>query len=349
MSHFNASRWITLAALAWASLCPVAQAQSQDIELFDQTQFNGTRLRLPGDTPDVGAYGIGGRVASVVVQRGRWEFCTAAQYAGVCITVGPGRYAELPLALRGSLASLRRADSVAMPQQPPAPPPPPPQPHAHPQPQPQIMPPVASPGGPGMPPRHGGGRWDGRGPIFNPLPPAPGHSGDAVVLYEHANFDGRALGLNNVAARLGEFDFNDRASSMLVHRGRWQICEHSDFAGECWSFGPGRHVLSGRLNDIASSIRPVFGNDNRPLPRHGALVLHENVDFSGRQLMLIDGLNNLRAVAMNDVASAVEVWGGPWEMCTDADFAGQCVVVAPGRYRLEGPFNDRVSSARPRR
>lgn len=345
MSQFNASRWIALAALAVASLSPTAQAQSQDIELFDQTQFNGVRLRMPGDTPDVGAYGMGGRVASVIVQRGRWEFCTAPQYAGVCITVGPGRYAELPLALRGSLASVRRADTVAMPApQPPQPPvmPPPPMP-------PQAMPPVSNAGGPGMPPHHGGGRWDGRGPIFNPIPPTPGQSGDAVVLYEHSNFDGRALGLNNAVARLGEFDFNDKASSMLVQRGRWQLCEHSDYGGECWSFGPGRHVLSGRLNDIASSIRPVFGNDNRPMPRHGAIVLHEHADFSGRQLLMVDGLNNLRAVAMNDVASAIEVWGGPWELCTDADFAGQCVVVAPGRYRLEGAFNDRVSSARPKR
>ena len=323
MSHLNLlSRWIALAGLALTVLCPSVQAQTQDIELYDQPRFNGVRLRLPGDTPDVAAYGLGGRIASVVVQRGQWEFCTAPNYGGACITIGPGRHADMPPALRGNLASLRRVDG-----------------------------PVAGAPRPGNQP---GGPFagviggSGRGPIVSPIGPIAGQRGEPIVLFEHGNFDGRALALNAASPRLTEHDFNDTASSVLIQRGRWQLCEHVDFAGECMILGPGRHVLSGRFNDFVSSVRPLFGQDNRPMERTGAVVLHENLDFSGRQYTVNETVNNLRSIGMNDVASALEVWGGQWELCTDADFQGQCVVVGPGRYRLEGPLNDRISSIRPR-
>ena len=322
MSHLNLSKLITLAGLALASLLPNVQAQPQDIELFDQPRFNGVRLRLPGDTPDVAAYGLGGRIASVVVQRGQWEFCTAPNYGGACITIGPGRYAEMPPAMRGNLASVRRADAP--------------------------MTGAPRPGNPPGGPFGGVINGPGRGPIVSPIGPIAGQRGEPIVLFEHSNFDGRALALNGASARLTEHDFNDAASSLLIQRGRWQLCEHVDFAGECMILGPGRHVLSGRFNDFVSSVRPLFGQDSRPMERSGAVVLHENVDFSGRQVTLTDANYNLTSAGMNDVASAIEVWGGQWELCTDANYQGQCVVVGPGRYRLEGNLNDRISSIRPR-
>ena len=329
MPKSSIRRLAQVAALLLAGLGtfpPVlAQTPAQDLELYDQPRFSGSRLRLQGDTPDVTAYGLGGRVASIIIQRGRWEFCTAVQYGGACITVGPGRYAEMPLALRGNLASVRRADGgPAMPAMP-------------------APPPTAGVGG-ALP----GGPAFGRPPIFGPVVPGAGQVAEAIVLYEHSNCDGRALGLSAAAPHLGLRDFNDLASSVLIQRGRWQLCEHADYGGECLVLGPGRHVLSGRFNDVASSARPVFGNDNRPLSGQGALILFENADFSGRQVMRTEAVANLKALNMNDLTSAIEVWGGQWELCTDADHAGQCIIVGPGRYRLDPSFNERISSLRPR-
>jgi hypothetical protein len=170
---------------------------------------------------------------------------------------------------------------------------------------------------------------------------------DAVILYEHANFDGRALAISNSAPRLGELNYNDMASSVIVQRGRWQFCEHHDFGGECMVLGVGRHVLSGHWNDRTSSIRPVFGNDDRPLPATGGLVLHENTDYSGRQSMHVEAMANLKAVGMNDKASSVEVLDGQWQLCTDADFGGRCVIVKPGRYQMGTALDNKLSSLRP--
>lgn len=315
-----------LLSLSAAFAAPAALAQ--EVELYSQPAFNGMRLRLNTDAADVAAYGMGGNIASVVVKAGQWEFCTAAQFRGACITVGPGRYAEMPPALRGTLASIRRADlGAAAPRHPVATAP--------------MPAPFPAPMQPPMP-----------GSLPGPIPSPVGPVGvamptDAVILYEHANFDGRALALSTSAPRLGELNYNDLASSVVIQRGRWQFCEHHDYAGQCMVLGVGRHVLGGSWNDRTSSIRPVFGADDRPLPATGGLVLHENTDYSGRQSLHVEAMPNLKTVGMNDKASSMEVLDGQWELCTDADYAGRCVIVKPGRYQMGPALDNKLSSLRP--
>ena len=101
--------WHALVAGALLGLSLSTTALAQDVELYDQPDFRGVRLTLSAATPDLGAYGVGGRVASVVVKRGQWECCTQPQFGGACISVGPGRYGQLPPALRGNLNSLRES------------------------------------------------------------------------------------------------------------------------------------------------------------------------------------------------------------------------------------------------
>jgi len=343
MRQTPSRRLLPTSLLPLAGLLAASATSAQEVELYSQPAFNGMRLRLNADAADVAAYGMGNNIASVVVKAGQWEFCTAAQFRGACITVGPGRYAEMPPALRGTLASIRRADvaaavgtqaarTVA----------------AAPMPAPmqgQLPPPLQSQ-------QHAQQPAQAQAPLQAPLQTAANAAPvpmptDAVILYEHANFDGRTLALSSSAPRLGELNYNDIASSVIVQRGRWQFCEHHDFGGECMVLGVGRHVLSGHWNDRTSSIRPVFGNDDRPLPTTGGLVLHENTDYSGRQSMHVEAMPNLKAVGMNDKASSVEVLDGQWQLCTDADYGGRCVIVKPGRYQMGPALNDKISSLRP--
>lgn len=322
--------------LALAASLGASAVMAQEVELFSQPGFNGMRLRLSADTPDVAAFGMGNAIASVLVKSGQWEFCTAAQFRGACITVGPGRYAEMPPALRGTLASIRVADIGnkpaprvgTAPNAPVAPPPP-----------------VYTPSGDGSsgPVQGRPGHHHQAGQPGAPVPTPT----DAVVLNEHANFDGRPLALSSSAPRLGELNFNDEASSVLIQRGRWQLCEHYDYGGECVVLGVGQHVLSGRWNDRVSSIRPVFGPNDQPLPPTGAVVLHENTDYSGRQTLHMEATPDLRSVGMNDRASSIEVLDGEWQLCTDANYGGRCVVVKPGRYQMGPALDNRMSSLRP--
>jgi hypothetical protein len=293
--------------LAALGLATVSAAMAQDIELYDQPRFGGVRLTLSSDTPDVADYGLGGRVGSVVVRQGSWEFCTRPQFAGACITVGPGRYAELPTALRGSLASLRNTAGTSVGTAPVVP----------------SVPPVP--------------------PAATPQAPA------ALVLYRDAGFSGGALEVREAQPSLSRLNFNDTASSLEVRRWRWQLCQHADHGGECRVFGPGRHVLAGRLHDGVSSLRPVFGANDQPLPASGGVMLWEHSDFRGRELLVTESTLNLGALAFNDRASALEVIGGRWELCTDADFRGRCFLLEPGQGPQVIPreLNDQLTSLRP--
>ena len=78
------------------------------------------------------------------------------------------------------------------------------------------------------------------------------------------------------------------------------------------------------------------------------IILYEHDDFKGRSIRGTDVVTNLRERGFNDVASSVNVLTGTWEVCTDADFRGNCTVLRPGRYpslRHMG-MNDKLSSVR---
>ena len=47
-----------------------------------------------------------------------------------------------------------------------------------------------------------------------------------VTFYEGENFRGRAFTASAEIRNLERQGFNDRASSAIVDRGRWQVCEH---------------------------------------------------------------------------------------------------------------------------
>ena len=112
-SSRRALRALTLlAAAAW--LPATAKAADELRYQFKDAKNPIYEVTLTADTPDVATFGVGHRIGSVVVKSGDWEFCTAPQYGGACITVGPGRDADLPAALHGNLASIRRADTAVM-------------------------------------------------------------------------------------------------------------------------------------------------------------------------------------------------------------------------------------------
>ena len=52
-------------------------------------------------------------------------------------------------------------------------------------------------------------------------------------------------------------NFNDRAGSMIIREGEWQVCEHDDYRGRCIVYGPGRYRSLRGLDGIASSLRRV--------------------------------------------------------------------------------------------
>lgn len=78
------------------------------------------------------------------------------------------------------------------------------------------------------------------------------------------------------------------------------------------------------------------------------LVLYEHDEYRGRSYTAAGRTPNLEPQRFNDLASSVVVRSGQWQLCDDAEFRGQCIVLGPGSYPALRPMglNDRVSSVR---
>ena len=83
-----------------------------------------------------------------------------------------------------------------------------------------------------------------------------------VTFYEGEGFRGRVFTANGGISNFERAGFNDRASSVIVQGGRWQVCDDAGYAGNCVVLRKGNYdSLSGMgLNNRISSVRPVNGN-----------------------------------------------------------------------------------------
>lgn len=80
-----------------------------------------------------------------------------------------------------------------------------------------------------------------------------------VNFFENEGFGGRSFGTERQIGNFARFGFNDRASSVQVVGGRWEVCEDTRFQGRCVVLRPGRYpsLSSMGLNDRLSSAREV--------------------------------------------------------------------------------------------
>lgn len=184
-----------------------------------------------------------------------------------------------------------------------------------------------------------------------------------LVLYENDGYNGRSFTSRGRTDNLADVGFNDRASSVVVRNGRWQLCTDANFRGQCITLSSGSYpsLREMGLNDNISSVREVngFGGSGNSGGGGGwgggwggggdAIELFEHDDFAGRRFGANGGEADLGRRSFNDRASSVVVRSGRWELCTDADFRGRCITVGPGSYahlRDQG-VNDEISSFRP--
>ncbi len=81
----------------------------------------------------------------------------------------------------------------------------------------------------------------------------------ALILFSGENFGGDVREVFEPIAALPDIRFNDRARSIAVLEGQWEVCEHSDFTGRCVFI---RHDVENLryfgLNRNISSVRPIF-------------------------------------------------------------------------------------------
>ncbi|HVE51343.1 MAG TPA: beta/gamma crystallin-related protein [Casimicrobiaceae bacterium] len=93
---------------------------------------------------------------------------------------------------------------------------------------------------------------------------AAGQAAAQLTLYGQEGLRGRAFVVNDTVANFEQSGFNDRASSVIVERGRWEACEDANFRGRCVILRRGQYpsLAALGLNDRISSVRRVRGNPN---------------------------------------------------------------------------------------
>lgn len=171
--------------------------------------------------------------------------------------------------------------------------------------------------------------------------------GGRVVLYDSTGFNGQTFDVNGTVVNFDGSGFNDRAQSMIVQEGTWELCVDASFGGYCQSFGPGRYPNLGPLTGQLSSIRPAGVRGGGGWGGGSRAILYEGANFSGRTFVIDNQvLANLDGTGFNDRVSSVRVEGGYWVFCSDANFNGECQTFGPGDYAYLGPLNNRISSGR---
>ncbi len=96
-----------------------------------------------------------------------------------------------------------------------------------------------------------------------------------VTFYEAEGFRGRAFTTSKDVRNFQKIGFNDRASSVTVANGLWEVCEHARFDGRCVLLRPGNYDslrALGMDNSISSVRRASDRRDysNKPEPMAAA-------------------------------------------------------------------------------
>jgi uncharacterized protein YcfJ len=122
---------------------------------------------------------------------------------------------------------------------------------------------------------------------------AASHAAAQVTFYSQEGLRGRAFAVNGTIDNFDGSGFNDRASSAIVERGRWEVCEHARFNGRCVLLRPGQYpsLSALGLDNSVSSVRRFRGNSPRAesappppapaqyawYPRHGERLFEADV------------------------------------------------------------------------
>jgi Beta/Gamma crystallin len=179
----------------------------------------------------------------------------------------------------------------------------------------------------------------------------PSFSKVGIVLYDDPFFRGNSLPLEGPVDNLRSRNFHDRAESVRVISGRWEICAEPGFR-RCQIVDRDVTQLSGLgMNKKLSSVRPVgygSGGGNRPPYPEGRarLVLFDGERYLGRSYPLDEASALLSGFAGR--ARSLQVLSGTWLVCDGPRFTGRCEQVSNNvpdldRFGLGG----RIMSARP--
>ena len=100
--------------------------------------------------------------------------------------------------------------------------------------------------------------WGGSGNRISSARALPPAGTEAIVLFQHSNFQGRMLVLYDSHVNLPAIDFNDHLSSFIVTGGRWSLYQHTWYYGRSATYGPGDYTSQPSIgDDQLSSVKKL--------------------------------------------------------------------------------------------
>jgi hypothetical protein len=213
------------------------------IVVFTDIRFRGRSWVFSDDVGDLRQLGLNDKVSSIRVLGGRWQICQDVGYRN-CLTLTSDIPDLRQIGWNDRVSSIREgggwSDSWG-----------------------RGRGGFGGPGGydrgggygdPGGAGRGGegfggsGGYGRGEGPVG---------SRRGLVLFSERGFSGRSFPLDGEIRDLSRAGFNDRARSIRVNGGRWEVCSEANFRGRCEVIDGDAPSLPSSLAGRVSSVRPV--------------------------------------------------------------------------------------------
>lgn len=185
-----------------------------------------------------------------------------------------------------------------------------------------------------------------------------------LTLFSDGGFQGRQVTVRDGVRDLNDLGFNDRAVSMVIRSGRWEVCVHADFR-DCRVLDAGQYANLERMSNNISSVREVggggyaggnaYGGNGRDDGRwngqaggqNAPVILFNGANFGGRNMAVQSEIRDLDRTGFNDQAASLMIRSGQWEFCEHRDYGGRCRVYGPGEYRnLDREMRSSISSIR---
>src|SRR3954463_6295470 len=97
---------------------------------------------------------------------------------------------------------------------------------------------------------------------------AAGQAGATITLFGHEGFHGARVTLAQPAPDFRDFNFNDRASSVVVEDEPWEVCQDIGFRNRCAILVPGNYpnLAAVGLGDQLPPARPAPREPPPPPP-----------------------------------------------------------------------------------
>jgi hypothetical protein len=231
------------AAAVLASFTQAAVAG--ELIFFSEPGMHGNQVTVQRDARNLTQFGFNDAASSAVVRSGTWELCEHADFGGNCAVFERGEYPNLrrfnnKVSSARQLSGFRdnergrdrersRDERVGRDD-------------------------FDGRRDGGRDSVYGGSRDGGRDGYRDER---GGRGDDAIQLFADARFEGPSINLSNDLRNFNQANFNDKVSSLIIREGRWELCEHADYRGQCVVYGPGRYSFVEQMNDRFSSMRRV--------------------------------------------------------------------------------------------